>query len=66
MEDVEICKRLLQHSKPACSHEKITTSARRWIQNGIWRTIFLMWRFRIAYFFGADPTYLAKKYRQVR
>jgi hypothetical protein len=26
------------------------------------RTIFLMWRLRLAYFFGADPARLARRY----
>ena len=29
---------------------------------GVWRTIFLMWRLRLAYFFGADPKALAIAY----
>jgi len=41
----------------------VTTSARRWESRGVWRTIFLMWRLRLAYFFGASPDTLARRYR---
>jgi hypothetical protein len=40
----------------------VLTSARRWLRHGIWRTIWLMWRLRAAYFFGADPDDLAVRY----
>jgi hypothetical protein len=40
----------------------VQTSARRWRRHGIWRTIWLMWRLRAAYFFGADPDDLARRY----
>ena len=59
MEDIAISQLLKHHSRPACLREKVTTSARRWEQHGVWRTIFLMWRLRAAYFFGADPRDLA-------
>jgi HEAT repeat protein len=41
---------------------RVTTSARRWRTQGILRTIFLMWRLRLAYFLGADPAHLARQY----
>ncbi len=63
MEDIDISKRLKQHSHPACIKTKLTTSSRRWEQNGIVKTIFLMWRLRLAYFFGARPEQLARRYR---
>jgi hypothetical protein len=44
----------------------VVTSGRRWQRHGIWRTIVLMWRFRLAYFFGADPQRLAQRYRDAR
>ena len=62
MEDIAICRLLKQHGRPACLHERVTTSARRWECHGAWRTIFLMWRLRAAYFFGADPHDLAIQY----
>ena len=62
MEDIELCKRLKKSGKPACLHEKIVTSGRRWEKHGVWRTILLMWRIRLAYFFGADPVALHRTY----
>lgn len=62
MEDIEISKMLRQRSKPACLRATVTTSARRWLANGIWRTILLMWSMRLAHFFGVPPERLAKWY----
>ncbi len=63
MEDIELSKRLLGSGyKPYCSWARVTTSSRRWEENGIWRTILLMWRLRLAYYRGADPADLAGKY----
>jgi len=62
MEDIAISRALKRHGPPACLRESVTTSARRWERHGVWRTIFLMWRLRAAYFFGADPRQLAIQY----
>ncbi|MEO5698641.1 MAG: TIGR04283 family arsenosugar biosynthesis glycosyltransferase [Burkholderiaceae bacterium] len=62
MEDIAISGRLKQHGPPACLSERVTTSARRWERDGVWRTILLMWRLRAAYFLGADPHRLAIRY----
>lgn len=62
MEDIELSRRLKRRSAPACLHERVTTSGRRWEQQGVWRTILLMWRLRAAWFFGADPHRLALRY----
>lgn len=62
MEDIALSRRLKRHGPPACLHERVTTSARRWERHGTWRTIVLMWRLRAAYFLGADPTRLALRY----
>lgn len=62
MEDIAICRLLRQHGRPACLRERVVTAARRWERHGVWRTIFLMWRLRAAYFLGADPRELAILY----
>ncbi|MDX8126861.1 TIGR04283 family arsenosugar biosynthesis glycosyltransferase [Methylomonas sp. OY6] len=62
MEDIAISKRLKAVGKPACLPCKVVTSARRWQQHGVFKTILLMWRLRWAYFCGADPDDLAKQY----
>lgn len=64
MEDIAI-SRLLKHrvGRPACPRTRLLTSSRRWEDRGILRTIGLMWRLRLAYFLGADPADLARRYR---
>ena len=62
MEDIELSKRLKKLGQPACVKIPVLTSARRWQQHGVWRTIVLMWRLRLAYFWGASPHALALRY----
>jgi len=62
MEDIALCKRLKRVSRPLCLRERVTTSGRRWEKNGVLKTMALMWRLRLAYFFGADPKKLAQQY----
>ena len=62
MEDVALSRRLKQYSRPVCIGEPVATSGRRWEQLGVLRTILLMWRLRMAYYFGAEPNALARQY----
>ncbi len=62
MEDVAICVALKKSGAPLCLTQRIFTSGRRWEKHGVWRTILLMWRIRLAYFFGADPVALHRAY----
>jgi len=62
MEDIDLSKRLKHQGHPACIKTPLTTSSRRWEQHGIFKTILLMWRLRLAYFFGAKPEQLARLY----
>lgn len=63
MEDITLSKRLRTISRPICLSEPVTTSGRRWETCGVWRTIFLMWRLRWAYWRGVSARELAKAYR---
>ncbi|MDP3821425.1 MAG: TIGR04283 family arsenosugar biosynthesis glycosyltransferase [Burkholderiales bacterium] len=63
MEDIELSRRLRRIGRPACLRERVLTSGRRWEQNGVWRTILLMWRLRWRYWRGTPPELLAKAYR---
>jgi rSAM/selenodomain-associated transferase 2 len=65
MEDVALSARLKHIVRPECLRARVTTSARRWHKHGIFRTILLMWRLRLAYFFGAEPGRLAEQYGYV-
>ena len=62
MEDIALCKRLKRVSRPLCLRERVTSSGRRWETHGVFHTMLLMWRLRLAYFFGADPKKLAQRY----
>ncbi len=63
MEDIELSRRLLKLSRPACLREQVLTSGRRWETRGVWRTLLLMWRLRFAYWRGAAPERLAELYK---
>jgi rSAM/selenodomain-associated transferase 2 len=63
MEDIEMSRRLLKLSRPACLSAKVQTSGRRWESRGVWRTVLLMWRLRWAYWRGATPERLAELYQ---
>ena len=65
-EDIEMSRRLKRLGRPACLRQRVTTSARRWQQGGVCRTVWLMWRLRAGYFFGADPARLARRYGNAR
>ena len=62
MEDIVMSRRLKAISPPACLRARVTTSGRRWDRDGVVRTIFLMWRLRLAFFLGAEPALLARQY----
>ncbi len=62
MEDIAMSSMLKRHGLPACLRERVITSACRWERHELWRTIWLMWRLRAAYFFGADSARLATRY----
>jgi rSAM/selenodomain-associated transferase 2 len=62
MEDIELSRRIKRITSPLCLRARATTSGRRWEARGVLRTILLMWRLRLAYFFGAKPDDLAPRY----
>jgi len=62
MEDIAFSKAMKRRGAPAALHEKVTTSGRRWERHGVLRTMALMWRLRLAFFFGAEPDELARRY----
>jgi rSAM/selenodomain-associated transferase 2 len=62
MEDIALSRALKNEGRPFGPAGRIVTSSRRWEEQGIWRTILLMWRLRLAYALGADPRDLAKSY----
>jgi rSAM/selenodomain-associated transferase 2 len=62
MEDIDFSRRMKRISRPACLRQKVATSGRRWERHGVLRTILLMWRLRLAYWRGAPPDELARRY----
>jgi hypothetical protein len=62
MEDVAISRELKKICRPYCISATVTTSSRRWQQQGVWKTIFLMWKLRWLYSRGASPEKLRKQY----
>jgi rSAM/selenodomain-associated transferase 2 len=66
MEDIALSTALRRLARPACLRVRLITSSRRWEEGGVLRTILLMWRLRLAYFLGADPARLARRYRRRR
>lgn len=62
MEDIALSRRLKVYGRPLCIAHRLATSGRRWEQHGLWRTMLLMWRLRLAYWLGADPAKLAARY----
>ena len=63
MEDIEMSRRLKRAAgSPLCLRQRVVTSARRWERHGPWRTVIAMWRWRLAYWRGADPADLAAQY----
>ena len=65
MEDIEASRQLKHLSPPVCLRARVSTSGRRWEQNGVWRTILKMWSLRLRWFFGADAQRLARDYGYV-
>jgi rSAM/selenodomain-associated transferase 2 len=63
MEDIELSKRLRALARPVCLRASVIVSGRRWETHGVWRTIFLMWRLRWAYWRGVPANELANAYR---
>jgi rSAM/selenodomain-associated transferase 2 len=66
MEDLAFSRRLSRCGRPVVIRVPVTTSARRWRQNGVWRTVLLMLALRLAYALGLPPARLALLYRHVR
>jgi rSAM/selenodomain-associated transferase 2 len=62
MEDIALSRRLKRFGRPACLRARVVTSGRRWEENGVWRTILLMWRLRFDYWRGVPAERLAARY----
>ena len=64
MEDIAMASRLRWKHKPFRIPSPVITSSRRWEQQGIVRTVLLMWWLRLQYALGVSPHTLARQYRR--
>lgn len=62
MEDVDLSRRLRQQGRPLIWPTPVITSSRRWENQGILRTVLLMWWLRLAFFVGVRPRRLQQWY----
>jgi len=66
MEDVAFCRTLRRTGEIACLKSRVTTSARRWEIDGVWRTILRMWALKLLYLAGVSPNRLKQYYADAR
>jgi rSAM/selenodomain-associated transferase 2 len=64
MEDYELAVKMKRSGPTVVLPLKVSTSGRRFLAKGVWRTAATNWRIIIAYRLGADPQRLAELYRR--
>ncbi len=62
MEDYELCRRLRRHGRLLLAPAAISTSARRWLKLGLWRTTFINQLCIAGFRLGVSPERLARWY----
>jgi rSAM/selenodomain-associated transferase 2 len=62
MEDIDFSRRLKRHGRIACLRLCVITSARKWEQEGVLRTMALMWTLRLLHCAGVEPARLHRWY----
>jgi rSAM/selenodomain-associated transferase 2 len=65
-EDVDFARRLKHSGRVACLRSRVITSARRWRQNGVIRTVLRMWLIKSLFLAGVSPARLRRYYANVR
>ncbi len=65
-EDLDFAWRLKRAGRIACMRSRVITSARRWRNRGLVRTVVLMWAIRALFLMGVSPRRLSKLYGAVR
>ncbi len=63
-EDLDLARRLKRIGRVACLRSRVTTSARRWRERGVFATTMRMWLIRIAFLLGVPPARLAHLYNR--
>ncbi len=62
MEDIAFSKKMKRGGRVVCLEDNVITSARKWKEEGIIKTILMMWFLRFLYFFKISPKFLSKIY----
>ncbi len=65
-EDFELVRRMKQLGKFAVIAAPVTLSARRFLENGVWRTVLLVFLLQIGYYFGISPARLKRWFSDIR
>ncbi len=65
-EDIDLISRAQARGRFVCINKSVCTSARRWQQHGVLRTILLMWLLRLGFHLGVHPATLKRLYEDVR
>ena len=61
-EDVELVRRMRREAAPVILDQAVSTSARRWLEHGIARTILTMWTLKVLYLAGVPADSLVRWY----
>ena len=62
MEDCAICDRARKRASPRILQNHVTSSSRRWQNNGLVKTVVMMWSLRLAFWLGVSPHRLHRIY----
>ncbi len=66
LEDLDFARRLKRHGRLALIKAPVETAARRFLRQGVLRTIVTNWLIWALYFIGVDPSSLARLDRHIR
>ncbi|HKH43075.1 MAG TPA: TIGR04283 family arsenosugar biosynthesis glycosyltransferase [Thermoanaerobaculia bacterium] len=66
LEDLDFALRLRRQGRTALIASPVTTAARRFVQQGVARTVATNWLIWLLFFCGVSPHRLARLYRQIR
>ena len=66
LEDLALSTKMKRAGEIASLRARVRTSARRWQEDGVGRTVALMWGIRALYWFGVSPARLTRFYRAGR
>jgi rSAM/selenodomain-associated transferase 2 len=65
-EDVDFMRRLKRSGRVACVRSRVITSARRWRQSGLLRTVLKMWLIKSLFLAGVSAARLRRYYADIR